>query len=74
MLGDRRVEEIAPDGVERRQGALLVDPHQARIADDIGTHDDREPMFYPGIAHLAAVSLRQIVRSAILTASRGVVL
>src|SRR5208282_221833 len=58
---DCRIEEIAPDGVERRQGTLLVDPHQAGIADDIGAHDDRKAMFYPGIAHLAAVYLRRIV-------------
>ena len=48
---DRRVDEITPDGVERRQSALLVDPHQAGIADDIRTHDDGKLVLYLGTCH-----------------------
>jgi len=27
VRGDRRVDEVAPDGVQRRQSTLLVNPH-----------------------------------------------
>jgi hypothetical protein len=36
---------------ERRQRALLVEPHQPGIADDIGAQDDGKPMLYSGIGH-----------------------
>src|SRR6266446_3730797 len=53
---DREINEIAPDGVQRRQGALLVYPHQAGIADDIRTHDDGKLVFDPGICHSVPAS------------------
>ena len=52
MLGDLRIDEITPDRSESRQGALLVDSHQPRVADDIGTQDDGKPMlYYPRLRH-----------------------
>ncbi len=47
VFGDGRVEEIAANPVQVRQGAFFVHPHQAGIADDIGAHDDRKPVLYP---------------------------
>ena len=58
VLGDLRVDEIVADRSERRQGALLVDPHQPGIADDIGAQNDGKPMLYSGICHNLPASPR----------------
>ncbi len=40
--GDRRIEYHLAVLLERGERALLVDPHQARIADHVGCEDRRE--------------------------------
>jgi hypothetical protein len=42
MGGDRRIEDGLAVLLQRRQRALLVDPHKARIADHVGCEDRRE--------------------------------
>ena len=42
MGGDRRIENSLPVLLEGRERALLVDPHQPRIADHVGREDRRE--------------------------------
>ena len=40
--GDCRIEDHLPVLLEGRERSLLVDPHQARIADHVGREDRRE--------------------------------
>ena len=49
MLGNFRIDEITPNGVERRQRALLVDPHQPGVTDDVSAQDGRKTVLDPGI-------------------------
>jgi len=37
MCEDLGIDQVAPDRLERRQSALFVDPHEAGVADNIGT-------------------------------------
>ena len=57
MFGDLRIDEITAHRSQSRQGALLVDAHQAGIADDIGAQDDGKPMLYSGICHASRCPL-----------------
>jgi hypothetical protein len=45
VLADFRIEELAAQRFEAFERPLLVRPHQARIARDIGGEDRREPAF-----------------------------
>ncbi len=54
MLLELEVDEITPDRLQRRERAFLVDPHQPRIARDIGRQDGRQPAFDPILAHVLA--------------------
>ena len=51
MLGDARVDQFAPQRLERRQRPFLVLPDEPRIAGDIGGEDRRQPPFYPPLGH-----------------------
>ena len=55
MLGDLRVDQLAPDRLQPRERAFLVRAHQPRIADDIGRHDCRQTAFDPPFAHMEPV-------------------
>ena len=43
--GDAGIDQLAPARLELGEGALLVRPHQARIAGDIGGGDRRDLAF-----------------------------
>jgi hypothetical protein len=43
VTGDRGVDELAAVRLQRRQGADLVDAHQAAIADDVRRQNRRQP-------------------------------
>ena len=43
MLADLWRDDLAAIGREAEMGALLVRAHQARIADDVGSKDRRQP-------------------------------
>ena len=47
MLGDLGVDQFAADRLQRRERALLVRPHQARVAGDIGGQNGRQPALDP---------------------------
>src|SRR5471032_1003254 len=42
MLGDRRVDDLAPQRLEARQRSFLIALHETRIANHIGRKDGRE--------------------------------
>ena len=56
MGGNLRIDEGPADRPDRRKGALLVDPHEPGVADDISAEDDSESVLYPGFAHFTAIS------------------
>ena len=41
MLGDRRIDELAPIAFEKGEGSLLVYAHQPRIPGNVGAEDRR---------------------------------
>ena len=47
VLGDLRVDQIAAQRLEARQGAGLVRFHQAAVSRDIGRENGREPALDP---------------------------
>jgi hypothetical protein len=51
VLGECRIDDIAPSGVESSEGALLVNPHQARVADHVGAQNHGKPALDIGLAH-----------------------
>jgi hypothetical protein len=59
MLGDFRIEELAPQRFEAFEGAALIGADQPRIARHIGRENRREPT---GLAHvpLPAAKSREI--------------
>ena len=48
MLGEQRIDHFSTQRLDRRERRRLVRFDQARIADDVGRHDRRQPPFYPG--------------------------
>ena len=43
VLGDQRIDQLAPIAFENGEGSFLVCAHQPRIAGDIGAEDRRQP-------------------------------
>ena len=43
ILGDCRIDELEPVGLQARERALLIDLHEAAVADDVRRHDRGEP-------------------------------
>ena len=50
MRGDCRIDKVAPQPSEPRQGAILVDAGEPTVADDVGNQDGRN---LPSLAHEA---------------------
>ena len=53
VLGDLRIEELAAQRFEAFERALLIRPHQPRIARDIGGEDRGETARLSRAYHLA---------------------
>src|SRR5262249_12052927 len=43
VLGDFRIDQLAPQGFQALERAFLIRPHQPRIPRHIGSEDCREP-------------------------------
>jgi len=56
VLGDFRIEELAPQSFEAFEGAALIGADQPRIARHIGREDRRKPT---GLAHSFQPALRR---------------
>ena len=50
MRGDGRIDKVAPQPSEPRQGAILVGAGEPTVADDVG---DQDGCNFPGLAHEA---------------------
>ena len=50
MLGDLRVDQLAAVRLEGRERGALVGPHQAAVADDVGSQDRGQATFHAALA------------------------
>jgi hypothetical protein len=53
VLPDFRVDQFAPDRLQRHEGAFLILAHQPRITGDIGREDRRQPPLDASLRHYA---------------------
>src|SRR6266404_356251 len=53
FLGDGRIDELEPMGLETRECPSLIDLHQATVADHVSGDDSCEPAFWSGHVHLS---------------------
>ena len=53
MLGDGRIDQIAPEGVEARQRSRFVCPHELRVAHNVHGEDRRQSSLKARLRYLA---------------------
>jgi len=53
VLGDLRVDQLAAEGLEAREGAGLVLAHEPAVSRNIGREDGREPALDPLSAQMS---------------------
>ncbi|MEJ2435649.1 MAG: hypothetical protein P8Y53_21820 [Pseudolabrys sp.] len=53
MLGDFRIDNLAPAVLQRRQRALLVGAHQPTVADHVSRKNGRQPPYGAPLGHSA---------------------
>jgi len=60
VLGYFRVDQLAPDRLEARQGAGLILAHHPAVAGDVGREDCRQPALDPLSSHVALLRAHQL--------------
>jgi hypothetical protein len=73
VRGDGRFDEILPQGFQPRVRPRLVGGHEARVPDDIGSENGRQPAFGSNFSHLGrpseSVEEGRITRCAVLVSN-----
>src|ERR1700730_2737310 len=52
MGGNRRVDQLTPQGIQTRESPRLIDAHEARVTDHVGRQDRREPPLKALLSHV----------------------
>ena len=63
VLGDGRIDQLDPMGLETRKRARLVNLHESAVADHVGGKDRCEPSLWSRHVHLAGSSTEQMAGS-----------
>jgi hypothetical protein len=60
VLGYFRVDQLAPDRLEARQGAGLILAHHPAVAGDVGREDRRQPALDSLSSHVALLRAHRL--------------
>ena len=72
MRGDQWLSNFSATGLERSESAGLVHPHQAAVADHIGSKNGSKPTLGAFFGHLAPFVLHAAMQQIVVARPRGV--